>query len=173
MNSAFIIKSRITVILGPARAGKTTFANWLSRQNGEKTSGTSRTVYELMANARGCPLEELYRVPKEILRPHLIKFADSLCDIYPDILSRKLIMDGYTILDGIRRQAELDELRKNYEVRVFYVKRDKGIVKDNFNIPIHEADYIVDNNGDYGQFKIYESDSSSTQTGIGGSRAKS
>jgi hypothetical protein len=146
---------KITVVIGPARAGKTTFANWLSRQNGEKTGGTSQIVYKLMANARGCPLEELYRVPKELLRPHLIKFADSLCDIYPDILSAGLLMEGITVIDGIRRREELEELARKHDIEVYYVKRDKGTVKDNFELVEDDADFIVDNNGNMEQFKIF------------------
>ena len=146
--------NNIIVIIGPARSGKTTFATWLSRQNKENASGTSRVVYDLMAKARGCTLEELYSIPKESLRPHLIKFADGLCDIYPDILSRKLIQDGYTIIDGIRRQSELDELKKHYKVEVYFIKRIDGILKDNFAISPKEADWVVDNTGDYLNFKI-------------------
>lgn len=148
------MSKEIIVIIGPARAGKSTFANWMSLHFGGKNSGTSRVVYELMAKARGCTLEDLYAIPKEELRPHLIEFADSLCDIYPDILSKKLINDGYTIIDGVRRLQELKELRENYITTVYYVKRDHGTVDDNFNIPEQCAEFIVDNNGGLNEFKI-------------------
>lgn len=146
--------NKLIVIIGPARAGKTTFAKWLAQCKGEKTSGTSAVVYELMAKARGCPLEELYKVPKELLRPHLITFADALCDIYPDILSQGLIQEGVTIIDGIRRRAEFEELDKKYNLTVYFVKRDIGTVKDNFELTEDDADFIVDNNYEINQFKI-------------------
>lgn len=153
--------SRLTVVIGPARAGKTTFSQWLVDQKGGKASGTSQIVYKAMAKARGCSVEELYKIPKESLRPHLIEFADFLCDIYPDILSEALIKEGVTIIDGIRRQAELDELRRKHEIEVFYVKRSRGTVKDNFAIDESCADFIVDNNGRMNEFIVYPNEKQS------------
>lgn len=140
---------KITVIIGPARAGKTTFANWLvSKRGGDaKTAGTSEIIYEAMQKATGKSLAELKSVPKEELRPRLIEFADYLCDIYPDILSRALVQRGVNIIDGIRRREELQWLKDKYDTEIFYIERYEGVVKDNFELNPSDADYIVDNTG--------------------------
>jgi adenylate kinase family enzyme len=144
----------IKIVIGRAQSGKTTFSRFLAKEFGEKTLGTSDIVYKAMAKARGCPLEELCRVPKELLRPHLMEFADYLCDIYPDILSEGIIQEGATIIDGVRRTEELLVLRQKYNASVYYVEREIGTVDDNFEIDISLADYVVDNNREIGDFII-------------------
>ena len=141
-------KQEVIVVIGKARAGKTTFSNFLAKEMGLKASGTSQIVYEAMAKARGCTTDELYAIPKEELRPDLITFADYLCDMQPDILSSTLIKRGYTIIDGIRRLSELEALQEKYNLIVLYVIRGEGEKKDNFNIPFNIADHAIYNYGD-------------------------
>jgi dephospho-CoA kinase len=140
-------KQKVIVVIGKARAGKTTFSNFLAKEMGLKTSGTSKIVYEVMAKARGCTIEELNEIPKEELRPHLIALADHLCDMQPDILSRTLIKRGYLVLDGIRRHAELEALKENFDLEIVYILREKGTKVDNFNIPTWVGDHKIYNNG--------------------------
>jgi len=81
----------IIIVIGKACAGKTTFARALAKALGTKSACTSDIVYEVVALARGCTVNELKSIPKEELRPCLIKTADYLCDIQPDFLSQALI----------------------------------------------------------------------------------
>ena len=144
------MKEIVFLIIGPARAGKTTFANFLSETTGLKATGTSQVVYEIIAAARDCTVEDLLQIPKEELRPTLIKTADYICDIHPDTLSLKLLNDGYRIIDGIRRQEELGFLRcqPNYDVFTIYIDRDpQYTVPDNFDIKKEWANQIIENDG--------------------------
>ena len=138
-------KQKVIVVIGKARAGKTTFANFLAKEMGLKTSGTSRIVYETMAKARGCTVEDLNKIPKEELREHLIALADYMCDMKPDILSSTLIKQGYLIIDGIRRHAELEALKENFDLTIVYLLRKEGTKPDNFNIPTWIADHKIYN----------------------------
>lgn len=151
----------IVLIIGRARAGKTTAAKFLEHFSDWKSASTSEIVYDVVALATNTSVEELKKIPKESIRPTLIDTADYLCDIYPSILSEGLIKKGYKIIDGIRRTKEMDSLSgKNYGLFVIYLKRNESI-DDNFNIGEDYADVIVDNNGTLGELKekikeIYE-----------------
>jgi len=144
------MKEIVFLIIGPARAGKTTFANFLSEITGLKAAGTSQVVYEVIAAARNCTVEDLLQIPKEELRPTLIKTADYICDIHSDTLSLKLLNDGYRIIDGIRRSEELRSIKSHpkYDVFVVYIDRDpQYTVSDNFNINKGWGNQIIENDG--------------------------
>lgn len=145
----------IIVVIGKARAGKSTFSRLISAILGVEYNGTSKVVYEAMALARGCSVEDLYSLPKEELRPHLIKFADYLCDMKADILSEATIKRGFSIVDGVRRLQELDALKKNPDFDIFtiYIDRKHGALEDNFNIPASEADLVVYNDASLACFE--------------------
>jgi len=145
---------KLTVIIGKACAGKSTFAQWLIKQTGEKAGRTSSIIYEAMAKARGCTVKDLEDLPKEELRPKLIALGDFMCDIQPDILSQALVQRGITVIDGVRRKSELEALREKHEIFVYYIRRDKFTVSDNFELDERDAHYIVDNNGEMNEFKI-------------------
>jgi dephospho-CoA kinase len=140
-------EQELIVVIGKARTGKTTFANHLAEGLGVKAAGTSDVVYEAMAKARNCTVEDLNNIPKEELRPQLITFADFLCSLYPSVLSEGLIRQGVVIIEGIRRVEELIELSMNHLVtHVYYMERDAAI-DDNFSIEKAESDHIIENNG--------------------------
>jgi dephospho-CoA kinase len=144
----------IICVIGRARSGKTTASNILSEITGIPTASTSDIVYNIMALASGCTVSELKSMPKEILRPQLIDIANYLCDIDPSILSKGLVQKGYKIVDGIRRETELLDLKKTYEneILITLIKSNRSI-NDNFNIPDHYADIIIDNNGTMEELK--------------------
>jgi hypothetical protein len=163
------MKPSVIVIIGRARAGKTTFAEWYQKIYGGKIARTSDVVYEVMAKARNCNVEDLQKLPKEELRPNLIKLADFLCDVQPDFLSKALIQRGINVIDGVRRVSELEELRKQAFVTTYYVYRREGTVDDNFAIPHTEADFFVDNNYGINKFKVREADDEDTLRDLEGS----
>jgi cytidylate kinase len=140
--------NKIIVVIGKARAGKTTFSKYLSTITGAKCAGTSDVVYKYMALARNVDVKELYKIPKEELRPNLISFANALCEVYPIFLSEALIKNGVSIIEGVRRKSELDALRNLYDVYAVYIDRDQGTVSDNFEMDHHDADHIVINHSD-------------------------
>ena len=146
----------VIVIIGKARAGKTTFAKYLADLYGTKSAGTSDIVYKAMAIARNCKEEELRQIPKEELRPVLIDFANYLCSVVPDFLSSAIIQEGFDVIDGIRRRSELEALAAKHNIAVYFVDRTEGVVEDNFELDKDDADFIVDNNGKLGDFKITE-----------------
>jgi dephospho-CoA kinase len=139
---------KIIIVIGRARSGKSTFSNYLSTISGIKYAGTSDVVYKYMALARNVDVEELYKIPKEELRPNLITFANALCEIYPIFLSEALIKDGCSIIEGIRRKSELEALKRKYDTYVVYIDRDEGTVNDNFEMDRHDADHIITNYSD-------------------------
>lgn len=142
------LKDRVILVIGPAKAGKDTVSKMLSELLDKKYAGTSDILYNIYSICTNKSVNELKHIDKELLRSSLIELGNYLTDDHPIFLSEKLLAQGYTIINGIRRKAELDYLQfKVVNAFVIYVDRNTGI-SDNFNISKDRADIVVENNED-------------------------
>ena len=66
-------------VVGPAGHGKTTVREILARLVRLRGGSCSDVIFHFLALRRGVPIEELRAIPKEDLRPDLIKAGDFLC----------------------------------------------------------------------------------------------
>ena len=120
-------------VVGPAGHGKTTVREILARLVRLRGGSCSDVIFHFLALRRGVPIEELRAIPKEDLRPDLIKAGDFLCgtgeltevapnakldqEVYrhPSALIRTLYMNGYNVIDGVRRRLELTHAKDHLD----------------------------------------------------------
>lgn len=97
------------IIIGPPRNGKTTLANILASKLNLKTGSTSSYVYKELAKDKNVSVDELLKIPKEVLRPELTNKGNELCSVNKTYLIDALVSEGISIIDGARRITEFNE----------------------------------------------------------------
>lgn len=159
-------------IVGKPQHGKSTLRNAISQRTRLRGGSCSDVVYALLAARRNVSVESLRAIPKEQLRPDLIRFGDWLCrtgeplaevsarpgfdeDMYrhPTALVRVLVLSGIHVIDGVRRRIELQEAKDRLEwiglqTLTLFVDRPGGPdIKDNTEDLRDLADELVLNDG--------------------------
>jgi hypothetical protein len=125
----------IHIFIGPGpKVGKTFQARKFAQEHSLKAGSTSDVVMERLAQELehiglehladfGC-WEEDIKEYKDSFRWLLQAVGDRMCKENPLALAGKLIENGCTVVDGIRRQEELDKVLKAHpNHRVYYVTR--------------------------------------------------
>lgn len=125
----------VIFVVGPVGHGKTTvreiFVRLLKPLRG---ASCSDVIYHFLSVRKGVSVEALKALPKEQLRPELIEAGDFLCGSigelkeapsnkeidgvvyrHPSALIRTLYMNGYNVIDGVRRRLELQDATKHLE----------------------------------------------------------
>jgi hypothetical protein len=136
-------------IIGKARAGKTTFAEYLANHMGLTASNTSDWLVEVEQMRRkrlgtlvpNC--QDAAPFTKSEHRSWLIALGDAVCAQRPGFLIDQALLRG-SVITGIRRKEEFEHLPK--DVITVFIDRDDAIA-DNFDIPKSKAKYVINNNG--------------------------
>jgi len=91
-------------------------------------------------------IDEISAMPKEEIRPYLVKIGDEMCDRDITVLADKLIENGCGIIDGIRRKKELNGIKNKYNPLVIWINRpDNDDISDNTEVTAEDADYVFVN----------------------------
>lgn len=120
----------VFLIIGPQGHGKTAVRDIVARLTYSKGASCSDVIYAFLAQRKGVLQSELRLLPKEQIRPELIEAGDFMTGVLPEIetiggpnakeidesiyrrpsiLVRTLYLNGYKVIDGVRRKAELEE----------------------------------------------------------------
>lgn len=151
----------VWLIIGLPRHGKTEVGKAMAEVLGCGRGSTSTPVYmalaaEWSANL-GIPVldafHNLLALPKEQIRPDLVRVGDALCKENPAALSLWLVDNGNYVIDGIRRRSELDYTRKvlaerGHKVTVCWVWREPPppTISDNTEVTAADASCGIFNN---------------------------
>jgi len=144
---------RYFFIIGLPQHGKTTTSKILEKLLGVASGSTSDYVYQALALKRGVTVEALRRIPKESLRPELVVTGDAICAINPTGLVEGLIGQGVTVIDGVRRKAELAacayKLKKDgHQVMVWWIENPRvPKIPDNTEVTQEDAQKVIQNDG--------------------------
>lgn len=140
------------LIVGPAASGKTTARKHIASVLSIKTSGScSDVIYSNLAELRNVSVRMLHELPKEEIRPELIRLGDEITANNPAAFAADMALeasisesDGESrdfVLDGIRRcqSGELNACKMHlaysgYKVCVIELVRDDCPV-DNYEAP--------------------------------------
>ena len=172
MNALHATQPPVFLVVGPVGHGKSTVRQILADLTHLKGGSCSDVIYAFLAQRKGVSVDKLRQMPKEELRPALIEAGDFLCgkiesiselpfdasidkEPYriPSILIRVLYMNGYNVIDGVRRREELlhaiDRLEWiGVEHVVFHVSDPrKPLIADNSEDLKDLADFVVVNDG--------------------------
>ncbi len=119
---------------GP-EVGKSTLGKQFAESHGLKHGTTSdiiietfaQELYHLFGGFMGATswyaIYEKIKSNKEAWRPWLVWYGNRMCDDDPACLAGELINRGCSVVDGIRRQCELDLIRERYDCHVFWIER--------------------------------------------------
>ena len=141
------------LVMGPPQHGKSTTANILSVRIQGRFGSTSSIVYEELAHELNTSVEALRRIPKEELRPELVRKGNDLCSINPSHLVEALIDRDFNIIDGVRRLRELKKTEVLFQelgvkLHKLWIFNPKGpTIQDNTEITEDLADHIIINSG--------------------------
>lgn len=166
------MQAPVIFVVGPVGHGKTTCREILSRITHLKGGSCSDVIYAVLAARRGVSVQSLREVPKEELRPTLIEVGDWLCGqigqlaevaakpeidetVYraPSALIRTLYLNGYNVIDGVRRKLELQHAKEHLEwngVRTVVIHVSdprKPLIADNSEDLTPLADNAIVNDG--------------------------
>lgn len=147
--------SKVFLICGPPRNGKDTFGQMLADVLGAQKAAPSDVIYEEMAERLDTSVKALKRLPKEELRPELVKLGDELTSDYPTYLVERLIRRGARVITGVRRVREA--LNVEAETVLLWIEREGfEIIPDNTEFELRElADQVlVFREGDFDQMKL-------------------
>lgn len=160
-------------VIGPVGHGKTAAREILARLTRLKGGSSSDVIYAFLAFRRNVSQESLRQLPKESFRPELIEAGDFMVGVLPRMkdndertaeidasiyrrpsaLIRTLYMNGYNIIDGVRRRHELTEAIDHFDwngIRTLIVHVSdprKPIVADNSEDLKDLANEVVVNDG--------------------------
>jgi hypothetical protein len=143
------------LVMGPPQHGKSTTANFIAQHTGGKFGSTSSIVFEELAHEMSQPIEALKAIPKEVLRPDLVRKGNELCSEDKAYLVKQLVSRKFNIIDGIRRIKELNEAEKFFQsIHANYTKlwiyNPKGpIISDNTELDATFADHVIVNSGSF------------------------
>jgi hypothetical protein len=162
----------VIFIVGPAGHGKSASREIVSKITHMKGGSCSDVIYTILAARRGVSVASLREIPKEELRPLLIELGDWLCDptaaplseaavnpidvdIFraPSILIRTLYLNGYNVIDGVRRRVELQHAKGHLEwngvraVTIHVSDPRKPAITDNTEDLTDLADNVIVNDG--------------------------
>lgn len=166
-------------IIGPVGHGKTEVRNIICKLTGFKGASCSDVIYAFLAERRQVPVAELFKIPKEELRPALIEAGDFMCGHgrmeekakddnvddailrIPSCLVRSLYHCGIRVIDGVRRPLELDQSRahlqwNNVDTCVIWVEKPAVSpgAPDNTVVSKDLADHVVINDGTKADLEI-------------------
>lgn len=166
-------------VVGKPQHGKSTLRQALANATRLRGGSCSDVVYALLAARRGVSVESLRFLPKEELRPTLVRFGDWLCGLgepleetavnpefdeniyrHPTALVRVLVLSGIHVVDGIRRRLELQESKDRLEwiglrtLTIFVDRPGVPEVKDNTEDLRDFADEVVLNDGTVADLEV-------------------
>lgn len=166
------MQAPVFIVLGLPHHGKTAARKILSELTFLKGESTSTVIYRFLALRRKVTVESLLAQPKEILRPELIEAGDYLVGkldrilapaddpeiekvVYriPSALVRTLYLNGFNIIDGVRRKEELtDTIRhlhwNGIRTLVLWIENPaEPRIADNTEVTREDADEVVLNLG--------------------------
>lgn len=172
------MQAPVFFIVGPVDHGKSTSRKILSGVTHLKGGSCSDVIYAILAKRRGVSVESLRAIPKEELRPTLIALGDYVCcvvdadgkqvvlhevpvnaevdgEIYrsPSALIRTLYLNGYNVIDGVRRRLELQHARDHLEwngvkcVTIHVSDPRKPVIQDNSEDLTGLCDNVILNDG--------------------------
>jgi Ni2+-binding GTPase involved in maturation of urease and hydrogenase len=149
------MKQRLIMVIGPAGAGKTTFANMLANKlDGAVVAETSRPILERAAAMLDISMDEMRRT-KHLHRNLLVEIGNQLCAENPAALVQSAAAmhpwARWIIIDGLRRPAEFHATQSMFH-RIIFIDR-VGSSRDNFRITADRADCIIINNGGLGELE--------------------
>lgn len=129
----------LVLIVGPDRAGKSTFANALGLRLHWPVRETGHVCVTALARVLGCdgefitPQDMVTSIieNKDLYRRQLLTMGDELTRAYADTLVRRAMagIDGNAVVCGIRRVRELLDTRHSYEAegyRIVVVKIERA-----------------------------------------------
>jgi hypothetical protein len=173
------MQTPVFFIVGPVGHGKSTAREILSQLTHLKGGSCSDVIYGCLARRRNVSVDTLRQIPKEELRPTLIALGDFICgsgpklaedpaDIafddavfrHPSALIRMLYLNGYNVIDGVRRKAELEHARAQLDwngVRSFVVHVHdprKALIADNSEDLTEFADLKIVNEGTVEELEV-------------------
>lgn len=158
-------------VVGPVGHGKSTTREILARLTRLRGGSCSDVIYAFLAARGNTSVEELRKIPKEELRPKLIQAGDYLCGMdglldvaekpevdkevyrHPSALIRTLYMNGYNVIDGVRRRLELQHAKERLDwcaveqLTIHVSDPRKAIVDDNSEDLTGLVDETVVNDG--------------------------
>lgn len=158
-------------VVGPPTHGKTTTREILARLTRLKGGSCSDVIYAFLAARHNTTVEKLREIPKEDLRPRLIAAGDFLCGMdgpmdaaekpevdqevfrHPSALIRTLYMNGYNVIDGVRRRLELQHAKDRLDwcgveqLTIHIVDPRKPVPQDNSEDLSDLADEKILNDG--------------------------
>lgn len=171
-------------VVGPIGHGKTTAREILSRVTHMKGASCSDVIYHVLAARRSTPekrvsVEELRQTPKEALRPVLIELGDFICGQIgtitevaanaevdeslfrsPSALIRALYMNGYNVIDGVRRRLELQDAKTHLDwngvraITIHVFDPRKPLIQDNSEDLRDLSDNQIVNDGTVNDLEI-------------------
>lgn len=172
------MQAPVFLLIGPPHHGKTEARKILSELTFQKGESTSTVIYSFLAHRSKTPVEELKQIPKESYRDTLIEAGDFLVGkidkihlpaadehfeqgVYriPSGLVRTLYMNGFNVIDGVRRREELSDSIKHLDwngVRtlVIWVERPgTEVIQDNSELTQADAHEVVINDGTLDELK--------------------
>jgi energy-coupling factor transporter ATP-binding protein EcfA2 len=134
MSSVPQFKMPVFFVVGPVGHGKTTAREILSRLLHARGGSCSDVIYHFLSIRKGVSIDDLRQLPKEQFRPQLIEAGDYLCgqigqlaevpeneavdaEVYrhPSALIRTLYMNGFNVIDGVRRRLELEHAKDHLD----------------------------------------------------------
>lgn len=173
------MQTPVIIVIGPPHHGKTEARKALAELTFQKGESTSTVIYHFLAARRKQDVKELHALPKDDIRPELIEAGDFMVgkineiklaaenpevdqSVYriPSALVRTLYLNGYNIIDGVRRRPELQDSIRHLEwngVRtlVLWIERPGAdTVQDNTELTQADAHEVVYNDGTLEDLKV-------------------
>lgn len=167
----------VIFLIGPTQHGKSEARRHICALTGLNGGSCSDVIYHWLAKQKNVSVETLQAIPKETLRPELIRAGDFLCGTIatleeippgseldsdyriPSLLVRTLYHNRRQIIDGVRRPLELRDAISHLTwngvrtLTIWIQDPRKEVVQDNTHVTSADADEVVSNDGDTEELK--------------------
>jgi len=144
----------VFIFIGWPKSGKKLAGQLFSHAARVTHAATSSIVYEELAKERGVRPWELESLEKDDLVPDLVRVGNALCANTPTALVAPLLKRGVRVISGVRRRVELRAARQHIRdcglVPVIVWMDRRGVVRDNTEVGIGDADWVIRNYGSVG-----------------------
>jgi len=141
-------KNALLLIAGLPTSGKTEFGSAFAAVTGRTAGSPSDIIYRELAEEMGVTVPDLHRIPKETLRPELIRVGDRITAEDPAALIKMLASSGVTVISGIRKKRELAAVRSKYpDAVIVWIYRASPFIQDNTDLKATDCDMVIVNDG--------------------------